>query len=120
MIVATDGSITEEVSEYLGVATNNVAEYKALILAVRRALAMGFKSAEVKLDSELVVRQLSGEYRVKDPKMVPLHAMAKSLLRRFADAKVTHVRRSDNKRADELVNAVLDARALSLKEAKEL
>lgn len=107
-------------SEFLGIATNNVAEYKALIMTVKRALDMGFRSAEVKLDSELVVRQLSGEYRVKDPKMVPLHAMARSLLRKFADVKVTHVRRSDNKRADELVNAVLDAHAASRKEAKEL
>ena len=118
--MSAHSDVTEELSEFLGVATNNVAEYKALIMVLGRALELGCQEVLVKLDSELVVRQLSGEYRVKDPKMVPLHAQARALLRRFRSAKVTHVRRSDNKRADELVNAVLDAHAASLKEAKEL
>lgn len=120
VIVAADGSFIEEVSDFLGIATNNVAEYQALILVLRKALDLGCEDATVKLDSELVVRQLNGEYRVKDAKMISLHAQARSLLRRFATVKVTHVRREQNKRADELVNAVLDARAASLKEAKEL
>jgi len=114
------GNTVEELSQFLGTATNNVAEYQALILGLKRALELGFGATTVHLDSELVVRQLNGAYRVKDAKMLPLHAQARSLLRRFSSADVRHVRRSDNKRADELVNVVLDAHAASAKEAKEL
>ena len=120
VIIAADGSLAAEVSDYLGVATNNVAEYQALILVLNKALEMGCQEVTVNLDSELVVRQLNGAYRVKDAKMIPLHAKAKSLLRRFASVSIAHVPRSKNKRADELVNEVLDARAASLREANEL
>lgn len=109
VILADDGSIAEEISEFLGVATNNVAEYRALVLALRRALDMGYRRADICVDSELVVRQLNGAYRVKDAKIIPLHAQVRSLLRRFDEANVTHVRREQNKHADKLVNAALDA-----------
>jgi len=88
-------------------------------MVLSKALELGCREAQVNLYSELVVRQLNGEYRVKDVKMIPLHAKAKALLRRFASVSVKHIRRDLNKRADELVNAVLDARAVSLKEAEE-
>ena len=109
IIVAADGNVVAEMSEYLGIATNNVAEYRALILALSKALEVGCSQIKVCMDSELIVRQLNGHYRVKDAKMIPLHAQARHLLRKFSQAEVVHVRRADNKRADELVNETLDA-----------
>jgi ribonuclease HI len=118
VIVGADGTLIAEVSEYLGVATNNVAEYRALILTLRRALDEGCRNVDIRMDSELVVRQLEGKYRVKDPKMRPLHAAAVKLLAMFERADVRHVRREENTLADKLVNAVLDAREESMREAK--
>jgi ribonuclease HI len=118
VVVGADGTILAEVSEYLGIATNNVAEYRALILTLRRALDEGCRNVDVRMDSELVVRQLEGKYRVKDAKMQPLHAAAMKLLAQFNRAEVRHVRRDENKLADKLVNAVLDAREIAMKEAR--
>ena len=118
VIVGADGALIAEVSEYIGVATNNVAEYRALILTLRRALDEGCRTVDIRMDSELVVRQLEGKYRVKDAKMRPLHAAAVKLLAMFERAEVRHVRREENKLADKLVNAVLDAREESMREAK--
>jgi ribonuclease HI len=118
VVVGADGALIAEVSEYLGVATNNVAEYRALILTLRRALDEGCRIVDIRMDSELVVRQLEGKYRVKDAKMRPLHAAAVKLLAMFERADVRHVRRDENKLADKLVNAVLDAREESLREAR--
>jgi ribonuclease HI len=117
VIVDSDGIVTAEVTEYLGIATNNVAEYKALILTLTRAFELGCRRVGVKMDSELVVKQLSGAYRVKDEKMIPLHAEARRLLAQFDERSIEHISRSANKRADKLVNAVLDARAVSIREA---
>ena len=110
VVLRDDGSVAAQVSEYLGIATNNVAEYRALLLILQRALDDGCKRADVCLDSELVVKQLNGVYRVKDAKIVPLHLQARKLLRQFEEARVTYVPREKNKRADKLVNAALDAR----------
>ena len=111
VVLADDGTVVAEISEYLGIATNNVAEYRALLLALERALESGFRQADVCLDSELIVRQLGGHYRVMVPKIVPLFAKARHLLARFDKADVTHVRRDQNRHADKLVNAALDAAA---------
>jgi len=109
VIIADNGTVAAEISEYLGVATNNVAEYRALVLALKRALELGFADADICLDSELIVKQLDGEYRVKDVKIVPLYQRATRLLSQFASFSVNHVRRGRNRRADQLVNAALDA-----------
>jgi ribonuclease HI len=111
VILAGDGTVVEEVSEYFGTTTNNVAEYRALAITLRRAKALGFENVVVHMDSELIVRQLNGVYRVKDAKMLELYGEVRKLLREFSDWKVVHVPRIENKHADELVNAVLDARA---------
>jgi ribonuclease HI len=118
VILAHDGTLLEEVSEYLGIATNNVAEYRALILTLRRALALNCRRVDIKLDSELVVKQLSGLYRVKDEKMIPLHSEVRRLLAKFEDLTIEHVRRERNKRADKLVNAALDANAATSAEER--
>src|SRR5207245_8319541 len=99
-IVAADGTVMAEVTEYLGITTNNVAEYKALILTLRRAHDLGCRRIDVKMDSELVVKQLHGVYRVKDAKMIPLHAEVRRLLATFEHTSIEHVSRAANKHAD--------------------
>jgi len=99
---------------YLGRASNNVAEYQALIHALRWALAQGAPRLRIFSDSELVVRQIGGRYKVKHVDMVPLHREATGLLRRFAEASLTHVRREQNREADDLANRALDEKASNL------
>ena len=99
---------------YLGKATNNVAEYQALLHGLRFALARGAARVEVSSDSELLVRQIEGRYRVKNPGLVPLHREAKSLLARFERARVVHVPRERNREADALANRAVDERASNL------
>jgi ribonuclease HI len=108
------GKTVAELYGYLGRATNNVAEYQALIHGLRWALARGARRVRVLSDSELVVRQMSGAYRVKHADMVPLHREATALLRRFERAALEHVRREANKDADRLANRALDEKASKL------
>jgi len=103
------GELVEEIGSFLGVATNNIAEWTALVEGLEAALARGVDDIAVRLDSELVVKQLSGEYRVKNAGLVPLHARAKTLLRKFARTDIRHVPRKANAAADAVVNQVLDA-----------
>lgn len=112
-VEAPDGSTTE-LYGFLGRATNNVAEYKALIHALDFARKAGAKSVAVYSDSELVVRQMAGQYKVKHPDMIPLHQEARSLMRRFERATLEHVRREQNREADRLVNLAIDERASKL------
>jgi ribonuclease HI len=112
-VEAPDGSATE-LYGYLGRATNNVAEYQALLHALRHALARGAARVRIFSDSELVVRQIAGQYKVKHPDMIPLHQEARSLMRRFEQATLEHVRREQNREADRLANRALDERASKL------
>jgi ribonuclease HI len=113
-VASADGTPVAELYGYLGRATNNVAEYQALLHALRYALAKGVKRLRVFSDSELVVKQIDGRYKVKHPDMIPLHREAATLLRRFDDAKLSHVRREQNKDADRLANRALDEKASKL------
>ena len=99
---------------YLGHASNNVAEYQALIHALRWALGQAAPRVRVFSDSELIVRQVEGRYKVKHPDMGPLHREATSLLRRFEEASLTHVRREQNREADALANRALDEKTSNL------
>jgi ribonuclease HI len=108
ILTAEDGRPLAQISQYLGTATNNVAEYRALILGLEAACAQRVGDLTVCLDSELVVRQLNGAYRVKDPKMLPLHAQVRRLFARFERVSVAHIPRERNKDADKLVNAAID------------
>ncbi len=103
------GAVLREVGTFLGVATNNVAEWTGLLTGLEAALELGVDDLAVRLDSELVVKQISGAYRVKNEGLIPLHAKAKVLLRKFAHVDVKHVPRKQNAAADALVNQVLDA-----------
>ena len=111
-VVATpEGEILEEHSETIGQATNNVAEYRALLLGIERARALGAREVELVGDSELIVRQVQGEYRVKDASLRELHARVDEALDGLERWSIRHVRREENERADRLVNEALDARA---------
>jgi ribonuclease HI len=108
VLYGEDGEVLEEIGTFLGVTTNNVAEWTGLIEGLKAALARGIDEIAIRLDSELVVRQLSGAYRVKHAGLIPLHAQAKALLRKFGRVDVRHVPRKENKAADAVVNRVLD------------
>lgn len=102
------GAVLEERGELIGVATNNVAEYRALLLGIERASELGASELELVGDSELIVRQVKGEYKVKDATMRELHAEVSRALRPFASWSIRHVRREQNAEADRLVNTALD------------
>jgi ribonuclease HI len=96
------------VSEYLGVATNNVAEYKGLVFALEKALSLGISEVEVFMDSELVVKQMKGLYKVKNAGLIPLFMKAQRLRSDFSKFDINHVRREHNKIADSLANKAMD------------
>jgi ribonuclease HI len=98
-----------DVSETIGLATNNVAEYRALVAGLEAARPFGARRARVRLDSQLLVRQLEGRYRVKQPHLRPYFERAKELLAEYEDVDIAHVPREENTEADALVNAALDA-----------
>ena len=97
-----------EGKEYLGHCTNNIAEYRALILGLKGALANGYKSLEVYLDSELLAKQINGSYRVKNENLQVLMKEVRSLLTSFEFIVVKHVLRSHNSHADKLANMAID------------
>jgi ribonuclease HI len=103
-----DGEPLAERSAYIGEATNNVAEYRAVLLGLELARELGASEVEVVNDSELVARQIGGEYRVKHAGLKPLYLEAMKALREFDAWSVRPVRREGNVRADELVNEALD------------
>ncbi|NCU44766.1 ribonuclease HI family protein [Candidatus Falkowbacteria bacterium] len=103
-----DGETIGEWSEFLGIATNNQAEYKALLLALKQAVALGVVELDCRLDSELVVKQLKGEYKVKHPDLKPLFEQAKSLISQIKNVSFKHIPRELNKQADQLANQAMD------------
>ncbi|MGZ4268573.1 MAG: ribonuclease HI family protein [Solirubrobacteraceae bacterium] len=104
-----EGDVVDEATELLGRQTNNVAEYRALLLGLRRARELGATEVEVVNDSELVARQVTGEYKVRHADMKPLHAEAMVALRGFERWTIRSVPRARNADADALVNQALDA-----------
>lgn len=110
VVVSTpDGEVLEEHSERIGQATNNVAEYRAVLLGLEHARRLGASDVEIIGDSELIARQLGGSYKVKHPSMKPLHQEAMAALSSFERWSIRTVPRAENARADELVNQALDA-----------
>jgi ribonuclease HI len=102
------GNVLAEIAEGLGRATNNVAEWTAVVLALEEARRLGATHLDLRMDSELVARQITGIYRVKHPDLKPLHAAAMELLRGFDGYTVGHVPRALNKDADRLSNVAID------------
>ena len=109
VVTSPDGEVLDEATELLGVVSNNVAEYRALLLGLRRARELGATEVEAVNDSELIAKQVNGQYKVKHPDMKPLHAEALAALAGFERWTVRTVRREQNAHADALVNAALDA-----------
>jgi ribonuclease HI len=103
------GNILYAVGEYIGEATNNVAEYKALIRALAQAAVLGAQEVRVNMDSELIVKQMLGQYKIKEPTLQQLAAEVIKLKNNFQNVTFTHVRREYNKEADLLVNQAIDA-----------
>jgi ribonuclease HI len=103
-----DGGVVDSVGETIGAATNNVAEYRALLRGVELAAAHGATELELICDSELVVRQIEGRYKVKNAAMKDLHAQAVKALADFDNWEIRHVKRAQNADADRLVNEALD------------
>ncbi|MCE9568328.1 MAG: ribonuclease HI family protein [Planctomycetes bacterium] len=110
VVLARPGLPVVEEADVIGKATNNVAEYTALVQGLELAAELGVKKLSVFSDSELMVKQMNGEYKVKHPDMLPLYQEAKQLLVAFEKFTITHVRREQNKRADEIGNDALDGR----------
>lgn len=110
MLEDASGRVVRRGGRFLGTATNNAAEYEALIWGLRTALDHGVRRLRVAADSELVVRQCNGVYKVKNEGLKPLHRRACELLRRFESADVVHVRRAENQAADALANEAMDLR----------
>ena len=108
VVQKSGGELLEEQSETIGDATNNVAEYRALLLGIERASALGAGALELIGDSELIVRQVKGEYKVKDETLRGLHRQVLDALAGFDDWTIRHVRRDENEEADRLVNEALD------------
>jgi ribonuclease HI len=109
-VVSTpDGEVLDEAAEPIGVATNNVAEYRGLLLGLARARALGASEVEVVNDSELIAKQVNGAYKVKHRDMKPLHAAALQALGAFERWSIRSVPRAQNADADALVNQALDA-----------
>ena len=108
VVSSPDGEVLDEVAERIGTATNNVAEYRALLKGLERAAALGAREVEIVNDSELVAKQLNGAYKVKHPSMRPLYEQAISALRGFDRWRIRSVPRAQNAQADALVNAALD------------
>jgi ribonuclease HI len=104
-----DGTVLEARGEAIGVATNNVAEYRALVAGLEKALERGLDEVEVVSDSELLVKQMNGEYRVKNAALVELSLDAARLARQIGRVRYRAVRRTENELADSLVNEALDA-----------
>ena len=108
VFMKTDGGEIIEIAGYLGRATNNVAEYAGLVEALTVAKEEGAKEVEIVSDSELLVKQMLGVYRVKHPNLVPMYEKAKSMARRFARFSIRHTLRAGNKDADRLANLAVD------------
>jgi ribonuclease HI len=109
VLEAADGTVLEARGEPIGVATNNVAEYAALVAGLRHAVEVGVDELEVVSDSELLVKQMRGEYRVKNQALRELFREASALAQQLEKIRYSHVRREHNELADRLVNEALDA-----------
>jgi len=105
------GQIIDELAEYLGIQTNNYAEYSGLLAALEYAVRQKCASLQVVSDSELLVKQMKGQYRVKNPGLLELYERARGLVRKLERFSIEHVLREHNREADRLVNKVLDSRA---------
>jgi len=110
VIISQDGSVIKEIGKYIGTATNNIAEYTALLHALQEGLILKADSIRIKSDSELLCRQLNKQYKVKSPNIIDLYTQAVHLLTGFKEVSIQHIPREQNAHADKLATqAVKDA-----------
>ena len=114
-IQSADGTVLDELHGALGIATNNVAEYNGLLAALRWAVENNVSRVQIRADSELLVKQMRGEYKVKNPGLQPLYVRARLLVAELDDVKFEHVRREFNAEADRLSNLGMDEAEARLK-----
>ena len=112
LILDGTGKKLKEVSKYIGEATNNIAEYNTLLYGLEEALILRADQIKINLDSELVAKQLGGEYRVKDENLRPLFERAVNMLKSFKNFEINHIVREKNKEADKLVNKAINLAGL--------
>ena len=112
VILDASGKRLKEISKYIGETTNNIAEYNALLYGLEEALMLRIDEIVVNLDSELVAKQLTGDYRVKDSGLKPLFERAMNMLKSFKSFEVRHIEREKNKEADKLVNRAINLASL--------
>jgi ribonuclease HI len=117
-IQSADGTVLDELHGALGIATNNVAEYNGLLAALRWAVENNVSRVQIRADSELLVKQMRGEYKVKNPGLQPLYVRARLLVAELDDVKFEHVRREFNAEADRLSNLGMDEAEARLKKAE--
>jgi ribonuclease HI len=110
VIISPEGHIVARVGKFLGEETNNVAEYMGLIIGLKRAKAMGIKELDVLADSELMVKQLNGDYAVKADHLKPLYEEARGLFKAFSAIEIRHIPREENAQADAMSNRAIDER----------
>ncbi len=110
IIKAKDGRVLKRLKKYLGVVTNNAAEYEALVMALKAARSMGLKKIRMHADSELVVKQIKGVYRVRSEELRPFYTEAMELIDGFNRFEITHVPREKNSEADRLANEAIDGK----------
>lgn len=111
LITDLEGATVAEKAVYLGEATNNQAEYQALLIGLKAAVKLAPSRLTVRMDSELIVKQLNGEYRVRNRDLQPLHSRARELMQRFGEVSIVHVPREENTHADRLANQAIDNRS---------
>jgi ribonuclease HI len=113
IFILQDGKPVEMIAQYLGTTTNNIAEYRAVILGLEHAIRLGASNVKLHADSELVVKQLNGQYKVKNEGLKPLYLKAKELIAKIGSVEVQYIPREMNKDADALANKAIDKRIVS-------
>jgi ribonuclease HI len=108
VFIMQDGKPVERIARYLGTTTNNIAEYTAAIIGLEQAVTMGAASVKLLADSELLVKQVNGQYKVKNEGLKPLHGKVKELIARIGSVEVQYIPRERNKEADALANKAID------------
>ena len=108
IFIMRDGARLEGIARYLGTTTNNIAEYTAAIIALEHAVKLGASSVRLHADSELMVKQLNGQYKVKNEGLKPLYMKAKDLIAKIGSVEVKYIPREQNKEADALANKAID------------
>ena len=106
--ILRDGEPFERIARYLGTTTNNIAEYTAAIIGLEHAVRLGARTVKLRADSELLVKQVNGQYKVKNEGLKPLHARVKELIAKIASVEVKYIPREQNKEADALANKAID------------